>query len=91
MAQTKKHFQSNIFAQLDKETGKWEGQKPQLHYQWMGDAFDSPAKVRTRKDWVVDACRQAIKRFENEIFDCDKDISFKVLSEVIDPLTTKGV
>lgn len=90
MNQTKKHFESNIFAQLDQATGKWRGQKPQLHYQWMGDAFDTPAKVRARKDWVVEACRKAMKRFEEGIFDCEKDISFKVLSEAIEPLTTKG-
>jgi hypothetical protein len=56
----------------------------------MGDAFDTPAKVKARKEWVIEACKEAIKPFKAAGFDCEKDISFKVLSEVIDPLTTKG-
>lgn len=90
LAQTQKHFDSNILAQFNQTTGKWKGQKPQLHYQWMGDAFDTPAKVKTRKEWVQEACKDAMKPFPNSGFDCMKDISFKVLIEVIDPLTTKG-
>jgi hypothetical protein len=90
LAQTKKHFQSNILAELDQVTGTWKGQKPQLHYQWMGDAFDTPAKVNTRKEWVIEACKSTMKRFGSTVFDCDKDISFRVLPEIIDPLTTKG-
>lgn len=89
--QTQKHFDSNVFKEFDQATGTWKGgHKPQLHYQWMGDAFDTPTKVAQRKTWVIEACKDAIKPFPNSGFDCKKDISFKVLSEVIDPLTTKG-
>ncbi|WP_289532707.1 LamG-like jellyroll fold domain-containing protein [Pseudomonas sp. SO81] len=92
MEQTQKHFASNIFAQFNKDTGKWIGnKKPQLHYQWMGDAFNTPAKVDARKKWVQKACEDAIKPFPDSGFDCKKDISFKILTEVIDPLTTKGI
>ena len=60
-------------------------------WHWMGDAFNTPAKVDARKKWVQKACEDAIDPFPNLDFDCEKDISFKIINEVIDPLTTKGM
>lgn len=84
------HFDSTYSRSLIRQRVAGRGHKPQLYYQWMGDAFDTPAKVNQRKTWVIEACLEAVKPFPNAGFDCKKDISFKVLSEVIDPLTTKG-
>ncbi|NMY42812.1 LamG domain-containing protein [Pseudomonas sp. WS 5013] len=88
--QTEKHFRSNIFKEFDQDTGTWKVEKPHLHYQWMGDAFDTPAKIKARKEWVIEVCKREIKRFKKSGFDCELDISFSVSSERIDPLTTKG-
>lgn len=87
--QAQKHFDSNILAQLDTATGTWkDGQRPHLHYEWMGDAFTDSANVTKLKDAVIKTCRDTAQLAELG-FNCERDITFRILPELIVPLTSK--
>lgn len=90
--QSQKHFNSNILAQVDKSGKAWkDGQRPHLHYEWMGDAFTDATKVADLKAAVIETCKATMmkKKFKKLGFDCARDVTFRVLTESIVPLTSK--
>jgi hypothetical protein len=88
--QVKKHFESRIFAMIEKNG--WQSGKPHLHFEWMGSGFGKDVSVRNRKDAVIKMCNDmmALKPRVKPKFDCAKDITFNVVDDFIDPLTTKA-
>ena len=97
-----KHFDANIAIMVkDNPLDGWkDGVKPHLHYEWMGEGFVNPATgaVRTnlvanRIEAVIRVCRDKLKvpplSLVSPAFNCEQDITFKIVDDLIQPLTAK--
>ncbi|MDQ7986247.1 Ig-like domain-containing protein [Pseudomonas sp. G34] len=92
--QVRKHFDTKIIEARNDSLDGWAGGKPHLHFEWMGDGFSREISLANRKKAVLDICDQYVKgalAFVVPAFDCKKDITFYVVEELIDPLTSKGI
>lgn len=89
-AQVKKHFESRIFAMM--KGNAWEAGKPHLHFEWMGSGFGKEVSVKNRKEAVIKMCEKMMeaKPRVRPKFNCATDITFNVVEDFIDPLTTKA-
>jgi len=95
-AQVDKHFETKILKAVSGSRRGWEDGKPHLHFEWMGDGFSKEVSVANRKKAVLGICEKYVGKHGalfNVIpaFDCEKDITFHVIEELIDPLTSKGI
>ncbi len=102
--QTKKHFRANILSELATDGSGWRNaSKPHLHYEWMGEGFINPASgarrtdlIQRRKKTVIDTCKKLLKTelinlaLASPAFDCETDITFNIVDELIVPLTAKA-
>ncbi len=88
--QIEKHFDSNVIPLI--KDGAWiDGVKPHLHFTWMGDLFQDASKVAEMKKAVLDICKGRMGEMAEKLkFSCKDDITFRILPELIVPLTTKG-
>lgn len=81
----------------------WEGgQVPHLHYELMGEGFVSPVTgqvrdklVKARIEAVIALCEKMVRSGPlskvKPAFVCAKDISFNVVTNLISPLTLRGI
>lgn len=95
-AQVDKHFETKIVKAVSGSRRGWEDGKPHLHFEWMGDGFSKEVSVANRKKAVLGICEKYVGKHGalfNVIpaFDCEKDITFHIIEELIDPLTSKGI
>ncbi|WP_218224504.1 hypothetical protein [Pseudomonas sp. PIC25] len=89
--QVAKHFDTKILDALNDGRTGWEKGKPHLHFEWMGDGFSKEVSLAARKKAVLDICGEYLKLIPlvKPEFNCKKDITFHVVGELIDPLTSK--
>jgi hypothetical protein len=87
--QVDKHFDTRIMDQVN--GSEWLTGKPHLHFEWMGSGFGKEVSVASRKEAVLKVCRDKVRTVLKHVtpaFDCSKDITFNIISDYIDPLTT---
>ncbi|WP_137088543.1 hypothetical protein [Ectopseudomonas oleovorans] len=93
--QVDKHFKTKILRALNNSGNGWARQgKPHLHFEWMGDGFSKEVSLANRKEAVLKICDDYVRgalALVNPAFDCKKDITFHIVDELVDPLTSKGI